>query len=178
MSYRTGYTASLKFLHWFMAVVIIGLFVAGFLMTDMAPSELKWTIYGMHKSFGFTMLILVFIRILSRIAHPPKIKDHSISALHYFLIKVSVPVLYLVILSMTLSGFIMSDAGGHTINLFSLYELPLLLTNMKFLAEYAYAVHTYVAPIGASIIGLHILAALYHHFVLKDDTLKRMMPGK
>lgn len=167
MSYKTGYTATLKFLHWFMAIIIIGLFIAGFVMADMAPSDLKWSIYGMHKSLGFSMLVLVFIRILSRIANPPKIKDHSISPVHYFLIKVSVPVLYFVILSMTLSGFVMSDAGGHTINLFNLYELPLVLTNMKFLAEYAHTVHVYVAPVGASIIGLHILAALYHHFVLK-----------
>lgn len=178
MSSSKNYTSMFKFLHWFMSFAIIGLFVAGFVMTSMAPSDLKWTTYGLHKSLGFTMLVLVFIRILSRLMNPPKIKHHSISALHYVLIKISVPVLYLVILCMTLSGFIMSDAGGHAINLFSLYELPLLLTNMKFLAEYAHTVHVYVAPVGATIIGLHIVAALYHHFILKDDTLMRMMPGK
>ena len=173
-----SYTCTLKFLHWFMGFIIIGLFVAGFVMTSMAPSDLKWTTYGLHKSLGFVMLILVFVRILSRMMRPPKIKDHSISPLHYFLIKVSVPVLYLIMLCMALSGFIMSDAGGYAINLFSLYELPLLLTNTKFLAEYAHTIHVYAAPVGATIIGLHILAALYHHFILKDDTLKRMMPGQ
>ena len=161
-----------------MAIAIIGLFIAGYVMTSMAPSELKWATYGMHKSLGFVMLVLLFVRLLSRMLRPPKIKSHSISAVHHFLIKISVPVLYLVILCMTLSGFVMSDAGGYGINLFSLYELPLLLKNMKFLAEYAHAVHVYVAPVGATIIGFHIVAALYHHFVLKDDTLKRMMPSK
>jgi len=168
----------LKFLHWFMAFFIIGLFIAGFVMTSMAPTDLKWTTYGLHKSFGFIMLVLVFIRILSRIISSPKIKDHSISTLHHLLIKVSVPALYLVILCMALSGFIMSDAGGHAINLFGLYELPLLLKDMQCLSGYAHNVHEYVAPVGAAIIGLHILATLYHHFILKDDTLTRMMPGK
>ncbi len=58
---------------------------------------------------------------------------------------------------MSLSGFVMSDAGGHAINYFGLYELPLLLKDMKFFASYAHDIHAIAAPIGCTIIGLHIV---------------------
>lgn len=173
-----AYTSLQKTLHWLMGLLIIGLFVVGFIMVDMAPGESKWSIYGFHKSFGFLVLVFFFVRLSARLMTPPNIVDHSVSNLHYMLIKLSVPVLYIIMLMMPLSGFIMSDAGGYAVSFFGLFEVPSLFKGMKSLGETASWVHHNLAPFAAGIVVLHMMGAFFHHFILKDDTLTRMLPSK
>ena len=161
-----------------MGLLIISLFAVGFIMVDMAPSESKWSIYGFHKSFGFLVLVFFFVRLSARLMTPPKIVDHSGSNLHLLLIKSSVPILYIIMAMMPLSGFIMSDAGGHAVNFFGLFDVPSLFKGMKSLGDAASWIHHNLAPFAAGIVVIHMLAAVFHHFILKDDTLTRMLPSK
>lgn len=170
-----GYTNVFKILHWVMALIILSLFGVGYFMTSLPANDTKWFIYGMHKSFGVIILLLVGIRLAMRLINPPRIQLYTISTLHFVLSKLSVPILYIVMLGMSVSGYVMSDAGGYTINLFGLADLPHFFSGMTELSKVAHNVHTQFAPMALGIVALHIAAALYHHYFLKNNTLKRMM---
>jgi cytochrome b561 len=75
-----------------------------------------------------------------------------------------------------IAGWVILSASGKTIPFYGL-ELPALVGPSKALSEQVKELHETVATIGYFLIGLHALAALYHHYVRKDDTLRRMLPG-
>src|SRR3546814_10251209 len=76
-------------------------------------------------------------------------------------------------LAMPVAGWVILSASGKTIPFFGL-ELPALVGQSKTLAAQVKAIHETVGTIGYLLIGLHALAALYHHYVVTDDTLRRM----
>jgi len=169
------YTYFQKMMHWVMAVVIILLTLMGFFL-DTISDAFKGTAYMMHKSFGVVVLCLMIIRLISRWVHPPKVQYHAINALHHFISQMSVWVLYSIVFLMSISGFIMSLAGGYGISLFNLFDMPYPFDKNIELAGWMHTVHTTFSFVIAGVILLHILAALWHHYFLKDDTLKRMLP--
>lgn len=164
-----------KFFHWFMAVLIFGLLGAGFFMVDLELTPEKWEIYTMHKSIGFVVLMLIPIRLLWRFIYKPQRKYKHLSIYHQWLIKISVPVLYLMMITMVLSGFIMSDAGGYGIDFFGLWKIPFIFEKNTVLSGAAHFIHENAAIVFVVILITHVIAALYHHFIIKDDVLKSML---
>ena len=116
-----------------------------------------------------------FLHWLIRFKHSPKNRCKNVSKLHKILILLSVPVLYVTMSTMSFSGIVMSEAGGYGINFFGFYKIPSFLEKSDFLSSWAHFIHSQFGFIAAGIILLHILASLYHHFVLKDNTLKNML---
>ena len=84
--------------------------------------------------------------------------------------------LYGFMIGMPIAGWIILSASGKAIPFFGM-DLPALVGPDKALANQVKEVHEAVATIGYFLVGLHAVAALYHHYVVKDDTLRRMMPG-
>ncbi|CAO5678265.1 MAG: Cytochrome b561 [Holosporales bacterium] len=167
------YTCFQKILHWGMAFLIIGLLVVGFIMEDL-PDTMKTDVYMMHKTLGFIVLCLIPIRLIARLNMTP-VTYPAAHPLHTFLMKGSVPVLYIMMIGMALSGFLMAMASGFGITLFGVYKLPMILPQSKEFASYANLLHSFFAPCFVGLLVLHFCAALYHHFILKDNILKRMM---
>lgn len=166
-----------KAFHWVMALMIIGLLAIGFMMTQMAPSPTKFKLYALHKSVGLTVLCLAILRLIWRFTHVvPRVPD-SLSPVHRFLMKLSPLVLYGLMILMPISGFIMSDAGGHPITFFGLYTLPSFFTKNPDLSKAAQLVHHYTAWAFIGILVAHTGAAFYHHFIFKNTILQRMLPG-
>lgn len=160
--------------HWIMAFLIIGMLGVGVYMTGLPPSDTKWMLYGLHKTFGVILLILVLIRLIWRLSH--SIPDlPPLSPLHYFMAKVSPWVLYFLMLIMPLSGYVMSVAGGHPIAIFNWVTLPDLIGPNKPLAALANQTHGIAGNIFIVVLFFHFSAALYHHWILKNDILKRML---
>jgi cytochrome b561 len=166
-----------KAFHWIMASVIIGLLAMGFMMAEMAPSPTKFKLYALHKSAGLTVFCLVILRLIWRLTHVvPRIPD-SLGSVHRFLIKTSPFVLYSLMILMPISGFIMSDAGGHPVTFFGLYTLPNLFTKNPDLSKTAQLIHHYTAWAFIGILVAHMGATFYHHFILKNTILQRMLPN-
>jgi cytochrome b561 len=84
--------------------------------------------------------------------------------------------LYLLLLAQPISGWIMSSAGGYPVSLFGLVDVPALVGENHDLHESLEEVHEVLFYALAAVAVLHALAALYHHFFMKDDTLRRMLP--
>ena len=85
--------------------------------------------------------------------------------------------LYALMLGMPLGGWLMLSAAGKPVPFFGL-ELPALIGENKALAGQIHEIHETVGVIGYWLIGLHAAAAVFHHYVAKDDTLRRMLPGR
>ena len=159
-----------------MAFVIIGMLVVGFIMADMQPSSLKWTTYTLHKSTGVLLIMLLAFRLVWRLSNPtPRI---TVNGLKGIFARMSVYVLYAAMATMVISGFIMSDAGRYTISFFNLFTIPYVFEESHELSKFAGQVHTNAAFALIGFLFLHVFASFYHHLILKDTVLVRMLPKK
>lgn len=165
-----------RLLHWGMAILIIGLLAVGLLMEELS-APLKYQIYGIHKALGIIVLALVIGRLAWRFYSPPPALPTTLSSLQRLASHTLHIALYIAMVVMPLSGWAMSSAGGHPVSLFGLVELPALVEKNKELGHLFNEVHELVAYALIAAIVLHISAALLHHFVFKDNILRRMLKG-
>jgi cytochrome b561 len=169
------YTRTAKALHWLIALLIIGMLCMGLYMNSLGFTPLKFQLYQLHKSIGITILLLVAFRLLWRFTNPaPMLPTHmplwqkaAAHTTHTFL--------YILMFAMPISGYVMSDAGGYHPNWFGL-PVPILVGQNPDLAKNLNLFHEYAAYAIWALLAAHIGAALYHHVIVRDDTLRRMLP--
>ena len=160
-------------LHWLTAVLVIGLSLVGLLMTELPNSPFKLQVYALHKSFGLTVLALTVLRLGWRLlagspsALPgPRLQQLAARAVH--------ALMYALLLAMPLSGWLYNSASGFPLRWFGL-PLPRLFTGFNpTLKELAHTLHETGFYLLALLLLAHAGAALFHHYVKKDQTLKRM----
>lgn len=170
------YGSIAKSLHWLVALLVIGLLAAGFVMTSMPLSPDRLKLYGLHKSFGITVLALVVVRLAWRMANPvPALPSHMEKA-EKFAAHGAHYALYALLLLMPMTGWLMSSAAGFPVSVFGLFRMPDLIGANKEAREILGEVHEIGAWILIVLVSLHVLAALFHHFHHKDDVLRRMLP--
>lgn len=174
---RDSYSAFDKLLHWLMAIMIVALWVVGTIMTDMPKGPDKFALYGNHKAVGFLVLVLAVIRVVWRHRAPAPPLPESMPAPQRVTARIAHILLYVLMLAMPISGMVMSGAGGHPIDLFGLATLMPPVPESEALAGLAHQAHGALAWLLAVVVALHFLAALRHHFIAKNDVLRRMLPG-
>lgn len=178
MKVNNRYSTAAIWLHWLMFLLLVAvyafiefreLFDKG---TD--PRELMKTI---HFMLGLCVLLLVSARIFTRVTNivPPidlelAAWQKALSGLMHFL-------LYVWMAAMPILGWLTLSAAGKPIPFFGL-ELPALIAADKEAAKFLKGIHEWLGVAGYWLIGLHVLAALFHHFIKRDNTLVRMLPGE
>lgn len=174
MSPSTHYTRTAIALHWLIAGLIICAFALGWTMTEMAISPLKLRMFNWHKWVGISVLGLAAIRGLWRLTHPapallpmPAWQRIAAHALH--------GVLYAIMFALPLSGWAYSNAVGYPIVYLGLLPLPNLVEKNKALAQSLLQLHQVLGWLLIITLAAHVLAALKHHFIDRDATLKRML---
>jgi len=173
----SSFSSSAKFLHWSVAALIVTQFVLAELAEvaeHRADAIDQLALWANHKSVGMTILLLAIIRVGVRITSaPPKLPntmpDWQKTASH-----LSHILLYSFLFALPLTGWLMSSATAYSVSWFNLFAFPDLVTPSEELAGRLQSTHHFLAKALVGIAGLHILAALKHHFVDKDDVLKRM----
>lgn len=163
-----------KLLHWSMGITIIGLIIAGFVMTNMENSPEKFQIYALHKATGVMILSLFFVRIIWRLTNPVVQLPKSVPKLIFILSRLGHAGLYFFMFAMPFSGVMMSLFGGYDISIYNLFTIQSFEKNPQ-LAGLFYQFHMVSAWLLAGLIIAHISGALFHHFILKDEVLKRML---
>jgi cytochrome b561 len=148
----------------------------GFIMADMPDSPLKWQLFFYHKAIGFTILWLVLVRLWWRLKNLAPTLPKSMPKWQAALSDVVVWILYALMFIMPLSGITLSIMSGHAIEYFGLFTIPAIFKGETELSKIGLMIHTYGAYTIIGLITLHILAGLYHHFIRKDNVLKRMLP--
>jgi cytochrome b561 len=165
-------------LHWSIALLFIILVVLGLTMINMEDGDDKWKLYSLHKSFGFMATFLILIRILWRLTNPAPLLPEGLKR-YEVLLAHSVHIgLYVIMIIMPISGYIDSIAGGYKTQFFGLFDIPKLIEKDKNLAETAKNIHEFVSFALYGLFFIHFAAVLKHHFVMKDNTLRRMLPLK
>ncbi|WP_409439715.1 cytochrome b [Psychromonas sp. GE-S-Ul-11] len=160
--------------HWLSAVLVIGLFAAGYWMVDLSYySEWYKTAPHWHKSVGLCFVAITTARLIWKLlSTAPEIEGSTIekkaaTAAHILI--------YILLFTMFLSGYLISTADGRGIDVFDWFEVPGLGSFVEDQEDYAGLVHEYVAYTLIGLASLHVLAALKHHFINKDNTLKKML---
>lgn len=171
------YNLSLRLLHWLMAVLAIGLIASGWYMESL-PREAtdKFALYPWHKSFGVTLFLLLIVRVIIRFTSKIPATPAKLAPWEKLLTSAAHFLLYALMLLVPLSGIIMSDAGGHSVNFF-FTSFDIMATD-KPLAGQARGLHGILPYLLLGVVVLHIAGALKHRFFDKDpevDVLKRML---
>ena len=169
-----SYTRTAKAFHWIMAILIGGLLVLGLYMQDLPLSPQKLELYSWHKWFGVTVFVLVWFRLAWRRSHRPPDLSESLSPRLRYAAHVGHTLLYMLMILIPLSGWLMSSAKGFQTVWFGLVPIPDLIGKSRALGDLLQQLHKALNIILMLTLTGHILAAMWHHFVLKDDTLRRM----
>jgi len=173
---HTHYTPVAKSLHWLMALMVFGLLALGFYMSDLPLSPDKLQLYSWHKWAGVTVFVLVWVRLAWRITHQPP----PMSAGMYGAVKLAAItghwMLYVFMVVIPLTGWLMSSAKGFQTVWFGVLPIPDLIGKDKALGRSLAELHSALNVGFLLLIVVHALAAFMHHFVHKDDTLRRMLP--
>lgn len=172
---KNSYGLVAKILHWIISICIISLIAVGFTMSYMDPSPEKFELYSMHKASGILVLSLVTIRVLWRLTNTVVQSTEGAPPILQLSAKTGHLLLYVFMLMMPISGLLMSYFGGYPISVFELFIIPSASEKTIELAKIFHTIHEYAAWGFVTLIIVHILAALYHHFIRKDTTLIRMI---
>jgi len=170
------YTRTAIFLHWLVALGLVGTFAMGFYMHDMPLSPSKLQLYSWHKWAGVTLFFVILVRLGWRVAHTPPPLPEMMSAPMRFAAHAAHCVMYALMVAIPLTGWLMSSAQGFQVVWFGVAPLPDLLPKDAGLAELLKSVHMVLNYTLLALVVTHIGAALKHHYIDKDGVLASMLP--
>lgn len=167
------YNRGARTLHWLMAVLVAANLFSG-LLNDALEDIVR--VIPAHKAMGMTILALTVLRILWRFTWKPPAYPATVTAWEAVSARMVQVLFYGLMLVMPVSGWIMASAGKYPLSWFGLFDLPKLAITRT---DPAYLVgreaHGILGWLLLALMILHAAAALRHHFVLRDNVLKRMM---
>jgi cytochrome b561 len=162
--------------HWVIVALIITQFVLINIEQGLPLGLHKLVALARHKSVGITILGLAILRIVWRLMNPTPALPNTLKPYERLLAHITHKSLYALLFIMPLTGWMMSSARNFPVSWFNLVQLPDLVSPNRALYETLHTTHAVLAWLLVGVAVLHVLAALKHHFVLKDDTLRRMLP--
>lgn len=169
------YPFSIRLLHWLIALFIIALLTVGFVMTGMDKADpLRGTLYGLHKSFGVTVLMLAVLRLSLRLKLGTPPLPAVIPALERTLAGLGHGTLYAFMFLMPISGYVMSTSYGLPVKWFGL-ALPRLVDVDKARGALAADIHYFAAYALIGLLAAHVGAVAFHYFRQRVNLLRRML---
>ena len=165
-------------MHWVMLLLLIGVY-ACIELHELAArgSALRAGLKTWHFMLGLSVFALVFVRLAIRFMTPSPRRDPALSSWQYHLAGLMHGLLYAFLILMPVLGWLALSAGGKAIPFFAL-ELPALIAPDKGLVRPVKDLHETIGTIGYCLVGVHAAAALFHHYFVRDATLRRMLPRR
>ena len=162
------------FIHWIMAVLMIGMLTLGIYMTRMPISAQKLQYYGWHKEFGMLILMLVVVRLIWRLrnmiptlANLPQWEKFAARFVHWLF--------YGFMFAMPITGWLLTSAAGLPVSFFGLFVVPTLVVPNEAHRILFAEIHGWIAYGLIATLCLHIAGALKHFLINKDKILQRML---
>ena len=164
-------------LHWLMFLLLIAVF-ACIELRELFPkgSDIRNAFKMWHFMLGLTVFLLVLFRVNMRLLQQNPVIKPQPNKWTLMGAKMMHIALYIFMIGMPIGGWLILSGEGKEIPFFGL-TLPALIAENKDTAEFIQYIHGTVGEIAYYLIGFHALAALFHHYILKDNTLKRMIPS-
>ena len=173
-----GYAPAQKWLHWSMAAIIVLVMVpAGLTMTRLGEGETTNTLYELHKSVGLIAFSLAVLRAAIRLTRGAPPIEPDVPSWQRFAAYVSHYAMYMLIFLIPLTGWAATSACCPPVNLFWTVPLTLPVPHSEDLAKAIFRLHYGFVYTLIAIVAVHVAAALQHHFIRRDRTLVRMLPG-
>jgi len=162
-------------LHWGMAITIIGLFCFGLWMTSLGYYD-PWyhQAPSIHKSIGILLAGAWIFRVLWKLINKAPIPLTTHTSIERKLAYFAHVALYILMACIMTSGYLISTADERAIEVFNWFTIPATITSIENQEDIAGEVHFYLALALIGLASLHAAAAIKHHFIDKDDTLRRM----
>lgn len=170
------YTRTAISLHWLIALLIFAGWGLGYYMNDLPASPAKLKYFNWHKWIGVTVFILAVLRSAWLVSHPWPPWPSGVPAWQMRAARLSHFLLYLLMLVIPVSGWLMSSARGFQTVYLGLVPLPDLLPKNKVFGDLLEEVHRVLAYGLAGLVAIHIAAVFKHQFVDRDNLLARMIP--
>ena len=172
----TSWSAPARFFHWLVAALVLVQIALGLAAIAWRLSPAKLSLFVWHKSVGLLILAIMALRLLWRLTHPtpglpagtPEWERRAARASHLLL--------YVVMIALPLSGWVIASASGIPFSIFWQVPLPQIVATDKAIADAAARVHLWLLIVFAALVVVHVAAALRHHYVKRNDVLLRMLP--
>jgi cytochrome b561 len=171
----TEYGPVHKALHWILVVLIATQYAVGSAMPHIGNDTLDEGLVAWHFSIGAAIMFFILVRLTWRLARPVALAE--MPAWQTRLANLTHTGLYVLVLTMTMLGWAAVSYRGWTVKLFGIVPLPALAAKGAPWAHTAGDIHNALVYVLLAFIVLHVAGALYHHFVIRDRILQRMLPG-
>ncbi len=163
-------------LHWISAAAVVGLFAVGVYMVELTYYDPLYNrLPSLHKSIGLLHALVFAFWIGWRLANPWPAPVSGTGVLEARAARVAKHVLYWLIAAVIVSGYLIPTAGGAPISVFGWFDVPAIASGLPRQEDIAGLVHRYAAYGLIALAGLHAAAALKHHWIDRDGTLRRML---
>jgi len=162
------------FIHWVMALLLIVLTIIGLYMVNIPISAQKLKLFGWHKELGLLALFLVMFRIVWRLGNILPSLD-SLNIFERFAAKTVHWLFYVFMFAIPITGWIVTSSAGLPASFFGLFVLPNIVATNNDTLELFQMIHMWLSYGLIALFCAHVGAALKHHFINKDDILRRML---
>ena len=166
-----------KVLHWLIAVAILGLVLAGLQQSGMERGPEKAQIRMLHSSTGLLVLGLMTLRIVWRWMNETPLHEAGFAAWQKLAATVAHWGLYITVFVQLISGVLLTATAGSGLPFFGLFKIHLGFERDNDAHHFWEEIHELSWQVIAALVGVHVVGALYNHFVLKNDVLRRMTSG-
>jgi cytochrome b561 len=171
-----GYGTVARLFHWVTALLVLAMIPVGIAMTSQGFDAVGDQLYIFHKGTGSVLLVLVVLRILWKVTHPepplpagvPRIQRRIAGVTHWALL--------ILLLVMTVSGYVRTVGEGFPIELLDFLGIPPLLSENVDLARRMSVLHAFSAYLLTALIAAHVGAAVHHALIARDGVMRRIWP--
>lgn len=164
------------FLHWLVALTVFGLFALGYWMVDLTYYH-DWykRAPDIHRSIGILLLAVMLVRVVWRAVNVPPSAPSGHKRWEVRSAHLVHGLLYVLIFVAMVSGYLISTADGSSISVFGWFEVPSVTGSTDRMEEPAGTVHYWTTWSIIVLAMIHAAGALKHHFIDRDNTLRRML---
>lgn len=166
-----------QLLHWGIFILILSQYALAYAMDDLPASDEKWALFTWHKQIGLTILLLVFFRLWWRLYNPIPRDSDKAPSWDRLLSKANIWILYILLFAFPITGLLLSVLGGHSVSYFGLFTIPAFMKGPNIYGQFFLTAHIWISYTLYFFVITHALGGLYHHFILKDNILRRMLPS-
>ncbi|MDF3831909.1 cytochrome b [Cupriavidus basilensis] len=166
-------------LHWSMAILVIGLAALGIYMVmlpDVGFNSEKIVLIIFHKEVGLLVFVLLLVRWVWRATQTMPALDSQLPDWQKIAARSVHLIFYFIIFALPITGWVMSSAAGIPVSFFGIFTLHDFVRHDDLLFHQLIELHRWLGFALVFFIFIHVSAALWHHFVFKDDTLRKMLP--
>ena len=164
-----------RFLHWATFLVLAAGYLLIWWRDGLDDPDTRRVVLNWHATVGLTVVVLAAARLIARVLGDGWIVVHDLKPMERRAANLSHALLYAAIVGIPLLGWLVVSAKGRAVSVFGWFDLPLLIGKDRDLSDVLQQGHYYAAMALLAVVAVHVIAALYHHFIRKDGVLRAML---